>query len=76
MINADPVNHQTADTLAEVLDKPNAPMLKQILRTLGHERCTAILEDIRTDTTPYTALRLWHAIFLSCSIVVSMKPHY
>jgi len=61
MINADPVNHQTADTLAEVLDKPNAPMLKQILRTLGHERCTAILEDIRTDTTPYTldGFRVW-----------------
>jgi hypothetical protein len=61
MIHADPVDHRTADTLAEVLDKPNAPLLKQILRTLGHERCTAILEDIRADTTPYTldGFRVW-----------------
>ena len=53
-IYSEPVNHQTADTLAEVLDEP-------ILLTLGHERCTAILDDIRTHTTPYTldGFRVW-----------------
>jgi len=35
----------TVDTLAEVLQEPNRPLLTQVLRTLGQNRCRAILED-------------------------------
>ena len=33
----------TVDTLAEVLQEPNRPLLTQVLRTLGQDRCAAIL---------------------------------
>src|SRR5262249_16325461 len=35
----------TVDTLAEVLQEPNRPLLTQVLRVLGHGRCRAILAD-------------------------------
>src|SRR5438874_7511064 len=38
----------TVDTLAEVLQEPNRPLLTQVLRTLGSDRTTAILADTLT----------------------------
>src|SRR5712692_5242585 len=38
----------TVDTLAEVLQEPNRPLLTQVLRTLGQDRCAAILADTLT----------------------------
>lgn len=38
----------TVDTLAEVLEEPNRPLLTNVLRTLGVDRTTAILEDALT----------------------------
>jgi PHAX RNA-binding domain len=35
----------TVDTLAQVLQEPNRPLLTQVLRVLGHDRCAAILAD-------------------------------
>jgi PHAX RNA-binding domain-containing protein len=35
----------TIDTLAETLQEPNCPLLTQVLRTLGQDRCSAILAD-------------------------------
>src|ERR671935_3019961 len=35
----------TVDTLAEVLQEPHRPLLTQVLRTLGEDRCAAILAD-------------------------------
>jgi PHAX RNA-binding domain len=33
----------TVDTLAEVLQEPNRPLLVQVLRTLGQDRTRAVL---------------------------------
>jgi Phosphorylated adapter RNA export protein, RNA-binding domain len=41
----------TVDTLAEALQEPNRPLLTQVLRTLGQDRCAAIL----TETLTYEA---------------------
>src|SRR5712691_8160076 len=38
----------TVDTLAEALQEPNRPLLTQVLRTLGQDRCAAILADTLT----------------------------
>ena len=35
----------TVDILAEVLQEPNRPLLTQVLRALGQDRCAAILTD-------------------------------
>ena len=35
----------TVDTLAEVLQEPNHPLLAEVLRVLGQDRCRAILAD-------------------------------
>src|SRR5713226_5776566 len=35
----------TVDTLAEVLQEPNRPLLTQVLRVLGTDRTTAILTE-------------------------------
>ena len=35
----------TVDTLAQVLQEPNRPLLTQVLRVLGHDRCAALLAD-------------------------------
>ena len=35
----------TVDTLAETLQEPNRPLLTKVLRTLGQDRCAAILAD-------------------------------
>ncbi len=34
----------TIDTLAEVLQEPNRPLLTKVLRLWGHDRCRALLE--------------------------------
>ncbi len=38
----------TVDTLAEVLQEPNRPLLTQVLRLLGQDRCAALLADTLT----------------------------
>jgi hypothetical protein len=38
----------TVETLAEILQEPNVPLLRQVLRTVGPERCAAILADTFT----------------------------
>ena len=38
----------TVDTLAEALQEPNRPLLTQVLRTLGQDRCAAILAETLT----------------------------
>ena len=38
----------TVDTLAEVLQESNRPLLTQVLRTLGHDRCSTVLADTLT----------------------------
>jgi hypothetical protein len=38
----------TVDTLAETLQEPNRPLLTQVLRVLGQDRCAAILADTLT----------------------------
>ena len=38
----------TVDTLADALQEPNRPLLTQVLRTLGQDRCAAILAETRT----------------------------
>ena len=35
----------TADKLAEVLGEPNLPLLRNVIRILGHDRCAAVLVD-------------------------------
>src|SRR4051794_14331484 len=35
----------TVETLAEILQEPKVPLLRQVLRTLGPDRCAAILAD-------------------------------
>jgi len=35
----------TVETLAEILQEPKVPLLRQVLRTVGPERCAAILAD-------------------------------
>ena len=35
----------TVDTLAEVLQEPNRPLLTQVLQILGPDRTTAVLTD-------------------------------
>lgn len=35
----------TVATLAAILQEPNVPLLRQVLRTLGQDRCAAILAD-------------------------------
>src|SRR5437016_756102 len=35
----------TVDTLAQALQEPNRPLLTQVLRVLGQDRCAAILAD-------------------------------
>jgi hypothetical protein len=35
----------TGETLAEILQEPKVPLLRQVLRTLGQDRCAAILAD-------------------------------
>ena len=35
----------TVDTLAEALQEPNRPLLTQVLRLLGQDRCAASLAD-------------------------------
>ena len=39
----------TVETLAETLQELNRPLLTQGLRTLGQDRCAAILADTLTD---------------------------
>ena len=38
----------TVDTLAETLQEPNRPLLTQVLRVLGTDRCRALLADTLT----------------------------
>jgi hypothetical protein len=38
----------TVETLADILQEPQVPLLRQVLRTLGQDRCAAILADTRT----------------------------
>jgi hypothetical protein len=38
----------TVDHLAQVLQEPNRPLLAQVLRTLGQDRCAAILAETLT----------------------------
>src|SRR6266487_1415185 len=40
-----PMDALTAETLAEILQEPKVPLLRQVLRTVGPERCAAILAD-------------------------------
>ena len=35
----------TVETLATILQEPNVPLLRQVLRILGQDRCAAILAD-------------------------------
>jgi PHAX RNA-binding domain len=35
----------TGETLAAILQEPQVPLLRQVLRTLGQDRCAAILAD-------------------------------
>src|SRR6516164_5662256 len=35
----------TVNHLADVLQEPNRPLLRQVLRTLGQDRCAALLVD-------------------------------
>ena len=35
----------TVETLAAILQEPQVPLLRQVLRTLGQDRCAAILAD-------------------------------
>ena len=39
----------TGETLAEILQEPKVPLLRQVLRTLGQDRCAAILADTLTS---------------------------
>jgi PHAX RNA-binding domain-containing protein len=38
----------TAETLAAILQEPKVPLLRQVLRTLGQDRCAALLADTLT----------------------------
>jgi hypothetical protein len=38
----------TGETLAKILQEPKVPLLRQVLRTLGQDRCAAILADTLT----------------------------
>src|SRR5689334_19757059 len=38
----------TAETLAAMLQEPKVPLLSQVLRTLGQDRCAALLADTLT----------------------------
>jgi len=35
----------TVEQLAEILQEPKVPLLRQVLRTLGQERCAALLAE-------------------------------
>jgi PHAX RNA-binding domain len=35
----------TVETLAEILQEPKVPLLRQVLRTVGPDRCAALLAD-------------------------------
>jgi len=39
----------TGETLAAILQEPKVPLLRQVLRTLGQDRCAAILADTLTS---------------------------
>jgi hypothetical protein len=39
----------TVETLAAILQEPKVPLLRQVLRTLGQDRCAAILADTLTS---------------------------
>jgi hypothetical protein len=41
----------TVDHLADVLQEPKVALLRQVLRTLGADRCAALLADTRTCET-------------------------
>jgi PHAX RNA-binding domain-containing protein len=38
----------TVEKLAEILQEPNVPLLRQVLRTVGQDRCAALLADTLT----------------------------
>jgi hypothetical protein len=38
----------TVEQLAEVFQEPMLPLLRQVLQTLGQDRCAALLKDTRT----------------------------
>ena len=38
----------TGETLAAILQEPKVPLLRQVLRTVGQDRCAAILADTLT----------------------------
>src|SRR5262245_51329180 len=39
------MDHLTVATLVQALQEPNTDLLTKVLRTLGQDRCTAILAD-------------------------------
>jgi len=39
----------TGETLAAILQEPKVPLLRQVLRTLGQDRCAALLADTLTS---------------------------
>ena len=41
----EPMDHLTVDQLADALQEPNRPLLRQVLRVLGHDRTTALLAE-------------------------------
>jgi hypothetical protein len=41
----EPTDHVTVDHLAETLQEPNRPWLRQVLRVLGYDRTAALLAD-------------------------------
>jgi hypothetical protein len=41
----EPMDHLTVDQLADALQEPNRPLLRQVLRVLGHARTTALLAE-------------------------------
>src|SRR5918912_839610 len=40
-----PMDALTVETLAAILQEPKVPLLRQVLRTLGQDRCAALLAD-------------------------------
>src|SRR6516164_5435681 len=44
-----PMDTLTGETLAAILQEPKVPLLRQVLRTLGQDRCAAILADTLTS---------------------------
>src|SRR5262245_29871077 len=47
-LQGDAMDALTVEKIAEVLQEPNMPLLRQVLRTLGQDRCGAILTDTLT----------------------------